>query len=462
MVDGLFVTGGSGFVGRRLLKALPALGRPVYALQRTGGSGDAAIAGVQQVAGDLLEPATYAAALSKCRTVLHLAASTGRAAAADHLRTNAEGTARLLAAAKTAGVTEFLFVSSIAAAFPDTRGYHYAIAKRTAEESVRASGIPFLIIRPTIILGPGAPILGSLEKLALLPVTVVPGSGRVRVQPIHVDDVVRCLMAAARDRLFAGETVAIGGPDVVSFRDLLGEIRRTRKGATGGAVRVPLPALQTPLRMAEAAGLTKVLPITAGQLTSFKFDGLAEPNRVQESAGGPWRNLAEMIASEEIAARPALAAASRPVLEAGDISRLEKECRLFARHLVGLDANPYIVGKYIEAHRALPALQPASRFDRLLLGFARSGRITLALADAYAGVFAKASSLRKRLVLTLALLETSAPFFERVDAAAGRTPTGAFVRLAVRGTFAVAVLAAGTLVLLPIRLVAAVLPRNSA
>ena len=62
----------------------------------------------------------------------------------------------------------------------------------------------------------------------------------------------------------------------------------------------------------------------------------------------------------------------------------------------------------------------------------------------------------------LALLETSAPFFERVDAAAGRTPTGAFVRLAGRGTFAVAVLAAGTLVLLPIRLVAAVLPRKSA
>ena len=106
---------------------------------------------------------------------------------------------------------------------------------------MRASGIPFLIIRPTIILGPGAPILGSLEKLALLPVTVVPGSGRVRVQPIHVDDVVRCLMAAARDRLFANETVEIGGPDVVSMGDLLGEIRRTRKGATGGAVRVPLP-----------------------------------------------------------------------------------------------------------------------------------------------------------------------------------------------------------------------------
>ena len=140
---------------------------------------------------------------------------------------------------------------------------------------------------------------------------------------------------------------------------------------------------------------------------------------------------------------------------------LEKECRGFVRHLVGLDANSYLVTKYIDAHRALPNLQTSSRFDRMLLGFARSGRIPLALADAYAGVFAKASSLRKRLVLTLALLETTAPHYERIDAAAGGTPTGAVLRLAGRGTFAIAMLALGTLVLLPIRLVAAVLPRES-
>ena len=157
MADGIFVTGGSGFVGRRLLKALPALGRPIYALQRVAVRDE--IRGVQPVIGDLLEPRTYAPALSQCRTVLHLAASTGRAAAAEHMRANAEGTARLVGAAKDAGVTEFLFVSSIAAAFPDTRGYPYAIAKRAAEESVRASGLPFLIVRPTMILGPGASVV---------------------------------------------------------------------------------------------------------------------------------------------------------------------------------------------------------------------------------------------------------------------------------------------------------------
>ena len=461
MADGIFVTGGSGFVGRRLLKALPALGRPIYALQRIAVREE--IRGVEPVIGDLLEPGTYAPVLAKCRTVLHLAASTGRAAAAEHMRANAEGTARLVGAAKDAGVTEFLFVSSIAAAFPDTRGYPYAIAKRAAEESVRASGLPFLIVRPTMILGPGAPLLAALEKLALLPLTVVPGSGRVRVQPVHVDDVVRCLMVAAQDHLFTGDTVAIGGPDIVTFRDLLGEIRRARKGASGSAVRVPLVVLQTPLRIAEAAGLVKLLPITAGQLTSFKFDGLADLNRLQDAAGGPWRGLAEMIAVriDEKSEDKTSPSPSRPLAEINP-ALLEGECKTFVPHLTGLDANPYVIKKYIDAHRALPSLQPSSRFDRILLGFARGSRITLALADAYAGVFAKSSALRKRLVLTLALLETAAPFYERIDAAAGGTPAGAFVRLTGKGTLAVVMLAIGTLLLLPIRLVAAVLPKESA
>jgi hypothetical protein len=98
----------------------------------------------------------------------------------------------------------------------------------------------------------------------------------------------------------------------------------------------------------------------------------------------------------------------------------------------------------------------------MLLGFARSSRITLALADAYAAVFAKASALRKRLVLTLALLETSAPYYERIDAAAGGSPTGAIIRLAGRGTFAAFMLAFGTIVVLPMRLAAVVLPRDPA
>ena len=131
MVDGLFVTGGTGFVGRRLLKALPARWAGPSSRSNARWVRRRGNAGVHQVAGDLLEPATYAAALSKCRTVLHLAAATGRAAAAEHLRMNAGGTARLLAAAKTAGV------SSSSSSVPSPRHFRIRAGTTTPSPSAR-------------------------------------------------------------------------------------------------------------------------------------------------------------------------------------------------------------------------------------------------------------------------------------------------------------------------------------
>ena len=81
---------------------------------------------------------------------------------------------------------------------------------------VAESGLRFAILRPTMILGPGAPIRGALEKLALLPAIVMPGTGRVRVQPIHVDDVVRAIVSVVNHDRFSNATFELGGADVLS------------------------------------------------------------------------------------------------------------------------------------------------------------------------------------------------------------------------------------------------------
>src|SRR4249920_1843924 len=111
MANGIFVTGGSGFVGARLLVALRSLGRPLWALERSPDSIGAA--GITVVRGDLLAPETYRDALRSCDVVVHLAASTGRASAEEHMRVNARGTEVLLDECRRAGVSKFLFISSI-------------------------------------------------------------------------------------------------------------------------------------------------------------------------------------------------------------------------------------------------------------------------------------------------------------------------------------------------------------
>src|SRR5688500_4002765 len=119
MRDGVFVTGGSGFVGRRVLPELLTLGRPVFGLDRSGTLAAMPDAGgITVVKGDLLQPETYRSALRSCDVVVHLAAATGAAPATEHQRVNARGTEVLLEECLAAGVAKILFVSSIAVTFP--------------------------------------------------------------------------------------------------------------------------------------------------------------------------------------------------------------------------------------------------------------------------------------------------------------------------------------------------------
>ena len=392
------------------------------------------------VRGDLLQPHTYRQALTASTVVVHLAATTGRAPKHQHFRVNTLGTETLLTECQSAGVRRFLFVSSIAAAFPDRRGYHYAEAKLHAEEAVRRSNIAFAILRPTMILGPGSAVLAGLQKLALLPVVPVFGDGRTLVQPLHVDDVVRAIIDVVEKDRFENATYEIGGPEPLTVEELLQRIRETERGRRGRVIHVPTGLLSGPLRMAEAVGLTGLLPVTAGQLCSFRFPGVAAANPLQDALRDGLRELSDMLAPDSGPHQPADAV-------------LARECRVFAAHLLRSVPDAYVTGRYLDAHGVLSGLTTGDPFEAGLLRFARMHRMTVAIADAYARVFLPASVLRKKLVLLLAILETSAATYRLVDAPVRGGPAAVAVRLVVRGMVAVMWLAAGVILFGPARLI---------
>jgi NADH dehydrogenase len=277
-----FVTGGSGFLGARLIAGLTARGAQVTALCREVPPQPWA-ASCTWVKGDLQRPDSYAGAVPGADAVIHLAAATGTASPRVHHQVNALGTAGLVRAAVDAGVLRFLFVSSIAAGFADVRRYPYARAKLAGEEAVRRSGLRHVILRPTIILGPGAPVMAGLRRLACLPVVPLFGGGRARVQPIHVQDLATLIEALVIDDRFNGETLAVGGPDVVTMRQLLQQIRRLDRGRAGRMLYFPVGLPSGMLWAAERAGIP--LPVTAGQLASFVQDGTAKPGASVSSQG---------------------------------------------------------------------------------------------------------------------------------------------------------------------------------
>ena len=133
----------------------------------------------------------------------------------------------------------------------------------------------------------------GLRRLACLPVVPLFGGGKARVQPIHVQDLANLIEALVTDDKFAGETLDVGGPDVVTMRELLQEIGRLDRGREGLMLHLPVGLPSAILWAAERAGIP--LPVTAGQLASFVQDGTAKPGEPVFSHGTDLVPLSTML-----------------------------------------------------------------------------------------------------------------------------------------------------------------------
>jgi hypothetical protein len=137
------------------------------------------------------------------------------------------------------------------------------------------------------------------------------------------------------------------------------------------------------------------------------------------------------------------------VSQAGEV---ERECDVFVRYLAGAESTDYLRAKYTRAVELIPSLRTRPGFESRLLRFAGRGPFAARIADAYAALLAPDSVLRSRLVLLVALLESSPPYHEAID----RPPEGASVRelsgAIAAGLAGVLSLMAGLIVLLPLRL----------
>jgi NADH dehydrogenase len=196
-------------------------------------------------------------------------------------------------------VGKILHVSTIAVKFRDQRYYHYAQAKKEAEELVAGSGLRYVIVRPTMILGKASPVLESLTRLAAAPRTPIFGDGRSVVQPIGVADLAQIMAAIVEQDGFTNEVIELGGPERLTIEDLLGRISRIVHGREPRPVHLPVKLLARMLAAVEPLFLP-LMPVTAGQLASFTNDGAAASNFWLDRSINCMKNVDEILRATNV------------------------------------------------------------------------------------------------------------------------------------------------------------------
>jgi uncharacterized protein YbjT (DUF2867 family) len=273
--DLVLLTGASGYVGGRLCRALEAGGQRLRCMARQPEYLRARVASsTEVVAGDVLDPASLPAALCGVHTAYYLIHSMAASTAyAEHDRRGAEHFAR---AAREAGVRRIVYLGGLGGPGEGEQLSRHLASRQEVGRVLRESGIPTIEFRASIVIGSGSLSFELVRALVeKLPAMVTPTWVDTLTQPIGIEDLIAYLVAALERPIGDSVVYEIGGPDRVSYGDLMREYGRLR-GLSRLMVRVPLltPRLSS-------LWLALVSPVYA-RVGRELIDGLRNPTVVRD------------------------------------------------------------------------------------------------------------------------------------------------------------------------------------
>lgn len=269
----VFLTGVTGFVGRNMRKRLMDEGHVVRALLR-GLPGQKArlVQGFRHegdfayVRGDVLSGAGLEQGMQGCEAVVHLVGIIAEKGSNTFEAVHHMGTRNVVQAAKRAGIKCFVHMSALGVRADGVAEYQRS--KWRGEEEVRGSGVPYCILRPSLIFGPGDGfVIQMMDMMKQSPfIRPVPGDGSPKFRPIAVEDVTYCFARALTEEAATNQTIDLGGADELTLNEVLKEIARCA-GISKPAIHIPMPL------MFAGAALARLLPnppVTPDQLRMLR------------------------------------------------------------------------------------------------------------------------------------------------------------------------------------------------
>lgn len=222
----ILVTGGTGFIGGELVKHLHQTGVPYKLLLQPNARQDLFPRGmgINVALSSLSDARGVRASLQDVDVIYHLAGVERSGYLADFQSLEVDGIRNLTEAAVNAGVKRIFYLSHLGA--DRASAYSLMKAKGIAESTIKTSGLNYTIIRVSMVYGEGDNFTRSLANLIRkIPfITPVPGDGQVLLQPLWVEDLVTSLQWALDMKSTENTILQVGGPEHLSFMDVLRQI----------------------------------------------------------------------------------------------------------------------------------------------------------------------------------------------------------------------------------------------
>ena len=278
------VFGGSGFIGRHLVRRLAKAGYRVrVAVRRPDLAGHLQPSGsVGQIAfmqANLRDRQSVQRAVEGADAVVNCVGILFEQGRQTFGAVQSEGARLVAQAAAAAGITRLVHVSAIGADLKS--GAVYAETKAQGEHAVLAAVPTAIILRPSIVFGPEDNFFNQFADLARkLPFLPLIGGGHTKFQPVYVGDVADTIMASLEGKAQAGEVYELGGPAIMTFRQVLEYIL----SVTGRSrLLLPLPFALAKLQ----ARFMQLLPkpmLTVDQVTMLEQDNIVSAQAIAENS----------------------------------------------------------------------------------------------------------------------------------------------------------------------------------